>query len=331
MRLVCVFLGVLIVVLVAAGCASLPAAPTAARPTGTPEVSEEPVVRAAEETPTAATAPTATATDIDYPPPLDGSVPITVRWILDGDSLEADTPWGNVEVRLLGVNANEQGECFGEEAKDALIERLDKDAAELWVEVHETYGPDRDEYGRLLAYIWQNGRLINLDQIADGYALARSPFGHPLEGTFEAAASTARSDGLGLWSPTACGVGAPTNTAIVISDLQFDAPGRDDENPNGEWIELANDSAEIVDLGGWMIRDESTRHRYEFAADFLLAPGGRVRLHSGCGDDAFGRDPIELFWCGPFGPVWSNSGDTAIVQDPAGNIVVSESYESIYD
>jgi len=266
-----------------------------------------------------------------HPAPLEGAVPITVRWILDGDSIEADTPWGNVEVRLLGTNANEGDECFGEEAKDALISRLAKEEAQLWTEVHETYGPDRDEYGRLLAYVWQGERLINLDQIADGYAVARSAFGHPLEAAFDAAEATARDEARGLWSPTACGTGAASNTAIAISDLNFDAAGRDDENPNGEWIELVNESAESIDLTGWMIRDESTRHRYEFPADLVLAPAGRVRLRSGCGDDALANNPIELHWCDPFGPVWSNSGDTAIVQDPVGNIVVSESWDSIYE
>ena len=335
-RLVCVFGALVVAAIVVTACASIIQEPAALPPPPATEPAPAVVDGSEPEAsrPDDGQAETSTSvTGIDeparaHPAPLDGSVAITVRWILDGDSLEADTPWGNVEVRLLGVNANEQGECFGEEAKDALIDRLAKDEARLWVEIHETYGPDRDEYGRLLGYIWQGDRLINLDQIADGYAVARSAFGHPLEADFDNAESTARSNEVGLWSPSACG--AASTAMIAISELQFDAQGRDDENPNGEWIVLVNEATEPVDLGGWMIRDESTRHRYQFA-ELTLAPGQRVRLRSGCGTDLFDADPIELYWCDSFGPVWSNSGDTAIIQDPAGNIVVSESYESIYE
>lgn len=262
---------------------------------------------------------------LDVPGPPVDAVEITIQWVLDGDSFEATTPWGRSEVRLLGVNANEGDECMGDEAKHTLIDMLGRDEALLWVEVSETYGPDRDEFGRLLGVVWHQGTLVNHDLAARGLVVARSAFGHPYEALFEEAEVAAREQQLGLWSPTACGAAA--DASIEIAELNFDAAGRDNENPNGEWIVIKNVDADALALAGWSVRDESTRHRYTFGEDVMLASGASITLKSGCGQD--GAD--EVFWCNPDGPVWSNSGDTAFVLDPAGNVAATTSYDSIYD
>jgi micrococcal nuclease len=62
-----------------------------------------------------------------------------------------------------------------------------------------------DKYGRTLAYVWVGGHLYNLDMIANGYAHEYTyyvPYRYQAE--FKAAENNARTNELGLWSPTAC-------------------------------------------------------------------------------------------------------------------------------
>ena len=105
-----------------------------------------------------------------------------------------------------------------------------------------------------------------------------------------------------------------------IADLVPDAPGNDHENPNGEWVVIANDGPGIASLGGWVVRDRTTSHRYRFADDFRLAAGASVQLHSGCGIPR----ATTLYWC--TGAVWNNDGDTAYLVDPSGAIVSIYTY-----
>ena len=99
-------------------------------------------------------------------------------------------------------------------------------------------------------------------------------------------------------------------------------PGRDNENPNGEWVEIANVGDVAVDVGGWTIRDESTRHRYEIAAGTVLQPGDGFVLFSGCGEET----AAEKHWCKIDDSVWNNSGDTAFLLDANGSTVDTLAY-----
>ena len=100
------------------------------------------------------------------------------------------------------------------------------------------------------------------------------------------------------------------------------APGDDRENPNGEFIVIENVGDAEVDLEGWAVRDESTRHRHTFSS-LVVAPGQQLRLRTGCGELDLSSDPIEAFWCDPEPPVWNNSGDTAFLLGPNGGIADS--------
>ena len=138
---------------------------------------------------------------------------------------------------------------------------------------------------------------------------------HDLLPDFLAAEEEAAALERGLWAPTACGSGA-TTTGVRIWAIEPDAPGRDDRNPNGEFVAIANEGSSGAELTGWMIRDESSKHRYTFPSDFVLAPGTIVTVRSGCGDDS----DDTLYWCAD-GTVWTNSGDTVLLLDAAGAVV----------
>ena len=100
-----------------------------------------------------------------------------------------------------------------------------------------------------------------------------------------------------------------------------DAAGNDHENKNDEWVDLTNTGTTAVDMTGWVLKDESSTHRYRFPSVFTLEEGAEVRVFTGCGTDTV----AELYWCSS-SAVWNNDGDTAFILDDAGNIVDSRSY-----
>lgn len=243
---------------------------------------------------------------------------VQLLYVFDGDSIEVSRGDGTrAEVRLIGINAPEGDECHGDDARNAL-EMLLEDASLTVV----ADGEDTDRFGRLLRYVYANNRNINSALVGSGDALALQS-GHELEPEFVSAGDRAAHDELGMWSPTACGpqVIAP---AVAIADYEFDPAGRDAENANDEWVAFTNESG-TADLSGFTLRDESTQHRFVFPDGFTLAQGETVTVHSGCGADS----PGDLFWCAS-DPVWSNGGDTIILQLPGGAVVLRERFAGNY-
>lgn len=224
--------------------------------------------------------------------------------VLDGDSFRVDVGVAVEEVRLLGINAPEAGECWSEEARAAL-ERMVTGVVTL-------VGDERDQFGRLLAQVYDGADNLNLRLVEEGAAIATSTE-HIMAMAFQSAEEAAYTSAVGLWSPSACGPVGPTG--ISIRDVVFDAPGADEENPNGEYAVIGNDG-EPVDLTGWVLRDESSTHRFRFPGGFVLGRGEVVLIRSGCGEEI----PGELHWCAD-GAVWSNGGDMALLLDRYGNVV----------
>lgn len=237
--------------------------------------------------------------------PIGGDELVRVARVLDGDSLVTESRGREVEVRLLGINTPERNECFADEAL-AAARALVGDSVRL-------EGSEEDRFGRLLGYVYNSaGLLVNLELVASGYALALST-DHPFETEFKEAETDAFRARRRRWEPEACG--PPSAGTVAISALEPNAPGDDTQNQNGEWIEVTNEGAARIDLGGWRIQDESSQHRFVFPSGFELEPGNAVRVLSGDGQDG----SSALYW-NATDPVWSNDGDTAYLLDEAGNV-----------
>lgn len=233
-----------------------------------------------------------------------------VAVVLDGDSLDVSIDGERTEVRLLGINAPERDECFDQEARAALSElagsRVSLAATEL------------DQFGRTLAYVTnESGVLVNLELVTNGFALALTS-DHERLSQFKAAEQEAFEARAGLWSTDACGPSADTN--VIIRRIQADAPGDDAQQPEGEWVEIRNEGREPLSMAGWVLRDESSRHRFIFRSDYSLPSSTTLRILSG-----MGNNPGVGDWSADE-PVWSNRGDTAYLLDPAGNIVYRLGY-----
>ena len=266
-------------------------------------------------------APVAADDDVASPPdegpspfvPDGTALPVDVRRVADGDSVRADADGVELEIRLLGVNAPEGDECYGDEARARLEELLAEGEVEL-----RPWPAATDDFGRTLGYLTAGDVFVNLALLSSGHAVARDQSNHAYARQFEDAEAEAASAGRGVWAPDACGVA--TDARLEIVELMANAPGDDRRNPNGEYVVIENVGEDEADLTGWTIRDESTRHRYTFP-EVIVRPGQRARLRTGCGEDDIGATPIELFWCDPEPPVWNNDGDTAFLLDSGGNTV----------
>lgn len=232
-----------------------------------------------------------------------------VASIVDGDTIEVATSDGRLTVRLVGINAPDEGECYRERAREHLVDTLQ--GSDVTVDVIGT-----DQFGRTLAnvYVRPTGRHLNLEMVSGGLAIATTPEDHDLGGE---ALLDAEEDAFaaerGLWASDACGASARSPiVAIDSGSSTVDPPG--DDRPEEETVVLVGGDQE-ADLSGWALRDESSRHRYRFPEGSLLRPGSSIVVTSG--------DPG---WVPPGETVWNNGGDMALLLDPAGNVAARWRY-----
>lgn len=246
--------------------------------------------------------------------PPSGSQSAVVVSITDGDTIRVSVGGSNERLRIIGINSPESGECFAREADRALSAMLPQGT-----EVHLTRDrSDRDQYDRLLRYVWVGGFNVGEEMVRRGAAIAREyPPDVALAERLARAQDEARDGGRGLWAADACG--APTGFRVEVVELHADAPGNDHENLNGEYVVIRNRGGSPADLTGWVLKDESASHRYSFPSGFTLGAGAGVTVFTGCGADT----AEYLYWCSRRGAVWNNDGDTAFLLDPNGNLVHS--------
>ena len=119
----------------------------------------------------------------------------TVARVSDGDSIRCRD---GSRVRLIGIDAPELDQApFGQLARAALERRLPPGT----VVALEFDVQQRDQYGRYLAYVWHDGRLVNEEQLADGFAATLTvPPNVRRADRFRKALASARERQAGLWA-----------------------------------------------------------------------------------------------------------------------------------
>lgn len=85
----------------------------------------------------------------------------------------------------------------------------------------------------------------------------------------------------------------------------------------GETVQIINYGDASLDLTGWRLRDASKSKPYIFPSGTVIAPMQSVVVISGPG--AAKPAPGQLAW--KTASVWNNRGDTAFLEDPAGEVV----------
>ena len=136
-----------------------------------------------------------------------GAIPAELVRVVDGDTIvvRIDGESGQETVRLIGIDTPETKkpdtpiQCYGKEASAFTTSLLT--GKKLWLEPDKT---NRDQYGRLLRYVWvENGTsylFANEEIVALGYGTASDypPDTHYHNRLF-AALDNARSQGVGMW------------------------------------------------------------------------------------------------------------------------------------
>lgn len=122
--------------------------------------------------------------------------PCAVTCVTDGDTLNVRCGAREERVRMLQIDTPERDEALYEEAGDALEALIAGRAVEL-----EIGDEERDDYGRLLAYVWIEGEHLNLAMIHAGWSPYFDRYGagrYP--GEFADAERAAREARLGIWA-----------------------------------------------------------------------------------------------------------------------------------
>lgn len=127
-----------------------------------------------------------------------------VHKVIDGDTIKVEFSGGKIEtVRLLLIDTPESVKPktpvmpFGEEASNFMKKTLIKGTV---IEIEKGI-EERDKYGRLLAYVWADGKNINKELLKKG--LARVAYVQSdtkyLE-EFKKAEEKAKKERKGIWS-----------------------------------------------------------------------------------------------------------------------------------
>lgn len=118
---------------------------------------------------------------------------VLVTKIIDGDTFVIE---GGEHVRLLGMDTDEKGYPCYDEARDVLEELVLNKRVLLESDVE-----DKDQYGRLLRWVWLNDTLVDFELVKNGLAVARFYGNSKYQEEIKAAERNAIANNIGCkWS-----------------------------------------------------------------------------------------------------------------------------------
>jgi micrococcal nuclease len=169
--------------------------------------------------PTATASPNATGTASAAPgSPLETTLPTglteaKVTRVVDGDTIHVDIAGQDFTVRYIGIDTPETVDpnrpvgCYGPEASVRNKELVHGQTVSLESDVE-----DKDDFGRLLRYVWLGDEMVNAVLVRDGYAKAETGFAEvKYQDVLLALQGEAQAEGRGLWGP-ACANTTPGPT-----------------------------------------------------------------------------------------------------------------------
>ena len=108
---------------------------------------------------------------------------------------------------------------------------------------------------------------------------------------------------------------------LIIDEVNWDAPGNDDLDPNGEWIKVKNVGTSSVDLQDWHL--ESYPWIVYSADSRVMAPGSTVTFYVGHGTNT----ATKVYW-GQDKSILNTEGDAVALFDPSNNVADCFAYGS---
>ena len=186
-----------------------------------PQGGSEPVARPVTTT------ITTVATTAAPTPSVDKEVTVEVSSVTDGDTIRVIMPDGtNEPVRLIGIDAPEDGSLLAQEATGYMEELVLGERVRLVIDMSE-----RDRFDRLLRYVYVGDLFVNEEMVRAGLAIARryEP-DTAMALVLEAAQGGAESAALGLFSPgatTTVATTAPADCSPYYPDFCIPPPPPD--------------------------------------------------------------------------------------------------------
>ena len=114
--------------------------------------------------------------------------------VADGDTITVLSPSNQQSrVRLLHIDAPENGQAFGRVAQKALASKISQQHVQVKYK-------EKDRYGRILGEVFLNGENVNLWMVQKGYAWPYFRYKPPHN--YLAAYHVARQFNYGLWQDT---------------------------------------------------------------------------------------------------------------------------------
>jgi micrococcal nuclease len=115
-----------------------------------------------------------------------------VTAVLDGDTIEVLKDKRPVRIRLFGIDSPERDQDFGTRARQFTSNKVFRKTVEV-VPV------EKDQYRRLVAKVYINGKYLNQMIVAEGFAWWYKRYA-PKDVDLKEAENEARSSKKGLWS-----------------------------------------------------------------------------------------------------------------------------------
>lgn len=234
----------------------------------------------------------------------------TVSSVIDGDTLILQ---GKDKIRLIGINAPEEGEPNYKAAQEKLESLVLGKSVEVAYDVQKS-----DQFGRTLAYIYVGDTFVNLEMVRSGLAVVETIQPDSLHSDVLSKGEVdARKNCAGMWE----GLCHPDASACV--QLGSIHQSSSSANLNDEWVELKNTCESNQNLVGYLIKDTSAGNSYTFK-NVEIPSKKTIKVHSGCSMDS----SLDLYWQCPARsvPVWNNTGDSAFLYDGTGKLVSEMSY-----
>lgn len=246
---------------------------------------------------------------------------ISVRLLKDGSRRT---------IRLIGIEAfeiknhsNKATACGAVQAKKELEKILKKGD---WIQLRSIQSGATGKNGRMHRTVIKADRkgnyTINVqhEMLSRGMVLWKP---HKVEITHNRSnyemMQQAVSAKRGIWSGKLCKKSSQPSTALALA-VNYDAPGNDHQNVNGEYVIIENGGNKTVNLQGWTLRDTSHRS-FRFPGNSMIEPGQRIMVRAGKGTNS----RFEYFLGSPT-PMFDNYhaykfiGDGAFLLDEFGNM-----------
>jgi len=201
---------------------------------------------------------------------------------------------------MLGMNAPEitKKEKYSQESKAFLENLVLNRTARL------EFGKERtDRYGRTLAYIYVDGKNVNLELVKNGLANFYFPSGKDIH----------YKDFLKAWE------NCDKNLCEISKDKCAECINLKEFDYSKQKIIFHNNCSFDCDLSNWDIKDEGRKH-FKFS-NFVLQENSDVTILVREGEN----NQTNLFWKGQK-YVWTRTGDTLFLRDDEGKLVLWRNY-----